>query len=130
MEHRRQPDLFAELPVTVQSNERAAGAVHLQVQFLIAFSLTWGPHSNNRAHTWGSIMLTTIRSLSLRSFWFTAVAMLTFVAAYLTPGSAQQAARVSPDVYSRLRWRFIGPEGNRTSAVVGVPGDPLVYYAG
>jgi hypothetical protein len=75
-------------------------------------------------------MLKTVRSLSLRSFWFTTVAMLTFVAAYLTPGSAQQAARVSPDVYSRLRWRFIGPEGNRTSAVVGVPGDPLVYYAG
>ena len=60
----------------------------------------------------------------LRSFWFTAVAMLTFVAVYLTPGAAQQAARVSPDVYSQLRWRFIGPEGNRISAVVGVPGNP------
>jgi len=60
----------------------------------------------------------------------TAVAMLAFVAAYLTPGLAQQAARVSPDVYSQLHWRFIGPEGNRVSAVVGVPGDPLVYYAG
>src|SRR5438046_9376688 len=41
-----------------------------------------------------------------------------------------QAPRPSPDVYSQLRWRFIGPEGNRVSAVVGVPGDPLVYYAG
>jgi photosystem II stability/assembly factor-like uncharacterized protein len=41
-----------------------------------------------------------------------------------------QSARPGPDVYSRLRWRYIGPEGNRISAVAGVPGDPLVYYAG
>src|SRR5262249_36433081 len=41
-----------------------------------------------------------------------------------------QPARPGPDVYSRLRWRYIGPEGNRFAAVAGVPGDPLVYYAG
>src|SRR5262245_411991 len=41
-----------------------------------------------------------------------------------------QPARPSPDTYSRLQWRHIGPEGNRFSAVAGVPGDPLVYYAG
>jgi photosystem II stability/assembly factor-like uncharacterized protein len=41
-----------------------------------------------------------------------------------------QSARPGPDVYSRMRWRYIGPEGNRISAVAGVPGDPLVYYAG
>src|ERR1700688_3072829 len=29
-----------------------------------------------------------------------------------------------------LKFRFIGPPGNRVSAVVGVPGDPNVYYAG
>ena len=39
-------------------------------------------------------------------------------------------ARPSPDVYSQLRWRYIGPEGNRTDAVAGVPGDPLTFYAG
>src|SRR5262249_44520781 len=39
-------------------------------------------------------------------------------------------ARPAPDVYSQLRWRYIGPEGNRTDAVAGVPGDPLVYYVG
>src|SRR5262249_50025867 len=43
---------------------------------------------------------------------------------------AQPQPRLGPDVYSRLRWRYIGPEGNRIAAVVGVPGDPLVYYAG
>src|SRR5262245_53435841 len=41
-----------------------------------------------------------------------------------------QSARPNPDAYRGLRWRYIGPEGNRFSAVAGVPGDPLVYYAG
>src|SRR5437773_7146844 len=41
-----------------------------------------------------------------------------------------QAPRPGPDVYSQLRCRCVGPEGNRISAVAGVPGDPLVYYAG
>jgi photosystem II stability/assembly factor-like uncharacterized protein len=41
-----------------------------------------------------------------------------------------QQSRPAPDVYSRMRWRYIGPEGNRISAVAGVAGDPLVYYAG
>jgi photosystem II stability/assembly factor-like uncharacterized protein len=43
---------------------------------------------------------------------------------------AQGQPRVAPDVYSQLHWRFVGPEGNRISAVAGVAGDPLVYYAG
>jgi hypothetical protein len=41
-----------------------------------------------------------------------------------------QTVRPGPDLYGRLRWRYIGPEGNRTDAVAGVPGDPLVYYVG
>ncbi len=60
-------------------------------------------------------------------------APLAAVAAFLAlsaSGSAQQASRVAPDTYARLNWRYIGPEGNRISAVAGVPGDPLVYYAG
>jgi photosystem II stability/assembly factor-like uncharacterized protein len=63
-------------------------------------------------------------------FLLSAVLTLAGAAAYFTPGVAQQATPVSPDVYRRLHWRFIGPEGNRFSAVAGVPGDPLVYYAG
>jgi photosystem II stability/assembly factor-like uncharacterized protein len=43
---------------------------------------------------------------------------------------AQAPSRPGADVYRSLRWRYIGPEGNRFSAVAGVPGDPLVYYAG
>jgi len=41
-----------------------------------------------------------------------------------------QPARPGVDQYRNLRWRYIGPEGNRISAVAGIPGDPLVYYAG
>jgi photosystem II stability/assembly factor-like uncharacterized protein len=37
---------------------------------------------------------------------------------------------VSPDMYKNLLFRHIGPAGNRTSAVIGVPGDPMVYYIG
>ncbi len=40
------------------------------------------------------------------------------------------AQQITPDLYGSLRYRHIGPPGNRTSAVVGVPGDPLVYYIG
>jgi len=29
-----------------------------------------------------------------------------------------------------LRYRYIGPVGNRTTSIVGVPGQPYVYYAG
>lgn len=29
-----------------------------------------------------------------------------------------------------LRYRYIGPVGNRVDAAVGVPGDPRIYYAG
>ena len=47
----------------------------------------------------------------------------------LATGSAQQSA-VTPAQYEQMRWRYIGPEGNRVSAVVGVPDDPATYYAG
>ncbi len=47
----------------------------------------------------------------------------------LATGSAQQSA-VTPAQYEQMRWRYIGPEGNRVSAVVGVPEDPATYYAG
>ncbi|MFC2118235.1 sialidase [Bacteroidota bacterium] len=40
------------------------------------------------------------------------------------------AQNITPDMYSSLRYRHIGPPGNRTSAVAGVPGDPMVYYVG
>ena len=35
-----------------------------------------------------------------------------------------------PQVATKLRYRYIGPVGNRVASVAGVVGDPNVYYAG
>jgi photosystem II stability/assembly factor-like uncharacterized protein len=69
-------------------------------------------------------------SRMLRSSLWTVTATVAVVVLYLAPGSAQQAARVGADVYSQLHWRYVGPAGNRFSAVAGVAGAPLIYYAG
>jgi len=45
-------------------------------------------------------------------------------------GAQTGAARPDPGLYGSLHWRHIGPEGNRFSAVAGVPGDPTTYYVG
>ena len=44
----------------------------------------------------------------------------------------QRAVTTAPDtlVYSRLKYRYIGPEGNRISTVTGVIGNPNIIYAG
>ena len=67
---------------------------------------------------------------ALRWLGWTAAATVVYAAVSLVPSSAQEAGLVDAEVYSQLCWRYIGPDGNRVSAVVGVPGDPLVYYAG
>ncbi|MGC2831382.1 MAG: hypothetical protein WB994_17230, partial [Candidatus Acidiferrum sp.] len=41
-----------------------------------------------------------------------------------------QQAQIHPDTYSQLEFRYIGPVGNRTTAVAGVPGSPYLYYVG
>ncbi|MEO7135841.1 MAG: sialidase [Vicinamibacterales bacterium] len=65
---------------------------------------------------------------STPAIWILVAAMASVV---LSPtGYAQPAARVGVDLYSRLHWRFIGPEGNRFSSAAGVPGDPHIYYVG
>lgn len=56
-----------------------------------------------------------------------------FLLATLTLGSFggwAWAADLGPDQLGQLHYRALGVRGNRTAAVVGVPGDPLVYYAG
>ena len=61
-----------------------------------------------------------------RTIAFTILCAVTLVLV----GSAQQVERPSPDTYSQLSWRYIGPEGNRFSAAAGIPGDPSTYYVG
>jgi photosystem II stability/assembly factor-like uncharacterized protein len=41
-----------------------------------------------------------------------------------------QQPQINPEVYSQLQFRYIGPVGNRTTAVAGVPGSPYIYYVG
>ena len=55
---------------------------------------------------------------------------LCFLAAAFGLASASVAQQVAPETYGQLRYRHIGPVGNRLAAVAGVPGDPLTYYAG
>ena len=57
--------------------------------------------------------------LRLHSFAFAALAL-----------AGAQAQPISSDLLSQLRYRYIGPVGNRVIAAASVPGDPLVYYAG
>ena len=43
---------------------------------------------------------------------------------------AQPAPRETRDAYRALKFRYIGPVGNRVIAVAGVPGNPNVLYVG
>src|SRR5215510_955 len=40
------------------------------------------------------------------------------------------AQQINPSIFDQLRYRYIGPVGNRVSAIAGVAGQPNVYYAG
>ncbi len=60
-----------------------------------------------------------------------AVAFLVLVASPALAAAQQPATpRLNSETFDSLRWRNIGPEGNRFSAVAGIPGNPQVYYAG
>src|ERR1700728_5424562 len=45
-------------------------------------------------------------------------------------GSPGTTASIPPEIYQNLKFRYIGPIGNRVSSVAGVVGNPWVYYAG
>jgi photosystem II stability/assembly factor-like uncharacterized protein len=47
-----------------------------------------------------------------------------------TSASSVVQASAKADILHDLRWRHIGPPGNRAIAVVGEPGNPLVTYVG
>ena len=40
------------------------------------------------------------------------------------------ARDIKPELYKQLKFRFIGPQGNRVIAVCGIPENPLLYYVG
>ena len=63
-----------------------------------------------------------------RVFLSPAGVLLALVALGTPP--AVMAQELSKERISQLRYRHIGPVGNRFVAAHGVPGDPLVYYVG
>jgi len=56
------------------------------------------------------------------------ISMLAII--FLSASLPVLSQEMTPDLYSHLRFRYIGPPGNRTAAVVGVPGDIQTYYIG
>jgi photosystem II stability/assembly factor-like uncharacterized protein len=46
------------------------------------------------------------------------------------PAAPPAAPKVDPALLAQLRYRHIGPEGNRVTSIAGVAGDPMTYYAG
>src|SRR5437016_11650332 len=45
--------------------------------------------------------------------------------------TAQTAdSTLNPDMYKQLKFRYVGPVGNRIIAIAGIPASPYVYYAG
>ena len=54
--------------------------------------------------------------------------------ALILPAGVRSQSKPSPpaepDLFGQLKYRHIGPVGNRVIAVAGIPGDPSVYYIG
>ena len=53
-----------------------------------------------------------------------------FAVLALATATSVSAQQVGSSSFDALRYRYIGPEGNRISTAAGIPGDPNTYYAG
>jgi len=61
----------------------------------------------------------------------TALALSALLPALLLPSAGARAQAVDATLYQGMAWRSIGPyRGGRTKAVVGVPGQPGLFYVG
>src|SRR3984893_3452042 len=77
-------------------------------------------------HPRGFTMLKCARFVVAKCIVRIAVAVL-----MVAPGLLQaQQPPISPEVYGQLKYRYIGPEGNRATSVAGVPGKPNIWYVG
>src|SRR5256714_3216577 len=56
--------------------------------------------------------------------------LLAVIAPLLLLVSPARTQQLDTTLWARLRYRFVGPEGNRAVAVAGEPGNPLVAYVG
>ena len=66
-------------------------------------------------------------SVRLKNFPQFTILILGLLFGILSPARAQESNK---DVAGAMRYRYIGPVGNRVTAVVSVPGQPSIYYAG
>ena len=65
------------------------------------------------------------------TLWLAALALVLLATTSPTLGLPQaNSPTVDSELWAPLRYRHVGPIGNRVSAVVGVPGDPNTYYVG
>src|SRR3972149_8812582 len=46
------------------------------------------------------------------------------------PPAPPARPQLDPSLYSQLRYRHVGPVGNRITSAYGIPGDPNTYYVG
>jgi photosystem II stability/assembly factor-like uncharacterized protein len=63
----------------------------------------------------------------LRTSWLAAVSAVILTIFTSRPAPGQQ---VNSALFTQLKYRAVGPAGNRASAVAGVPGNPLISYVG
>src|SRR2546430_771664 len=56
--------------------------------------------------------------------------ILAVIASVLLLVPTARTQQIDTTLGARLRYRFVGPEGNRAVAVVGEPGNPQVAYVG
>ncbi|HZE70292.1 MAG TPA: hypothetical protein VE135_12295 [Pyrinomonadaceae bacterium] len=56
--------------------------------------------------------------------------LLNWLVIVLCLGAGALAQQSNSDMTAALRYRYIGPVGNRVTSVVGIPGQPNIYYAG
>jgi photosystem II stability/assembly factor-like uncharacterized protein len=74
-----------------------------------------------------------LRPAGHRTSWAAALCVAGLIVQLPVSGQIEREAppaRLASGPYGALPYRFIGPPGNRVSAVAGVAGDPNVYYAG
>jgi photosystem II stability/assembly factor-like uncharacterized protein len=64
----------------------------------------------------------------MRNFIGFAIAVIAAVVIFPAAMRAQREARANP--LAELKYRFVGPVGNRADAIVGEPGNPNVVYVG
>ncbi len=58
------------------------------------------------------------------------IAVIAVLLLLTAPSMQAQQPAINPDVYAQLKYRYIGPEGNRATSVAGIPGKPNIWYVG